>query len=96
MKINTTNNTRTQLRPGVNYIPEVWEITNEKGRRIAVQLNGDGSLFVDWDAVADMIALYPITDPAGTTLHILRAMRDGNMAETPRDWTVPAQEGEAG
>jgi hypothetical protein len=54
------------------------------------QLNGDGTLFVDWAGVEEIARVAPMVPGGGCEVaHLLLAMRDGRFADAPRDFTYP-------
>lgn len=71
------------IPPGANWIPMIATVD---GKTVA-QLNGDGTLFVDWPAVEAACAKFSVNSGSGLeVLHALLALRDGRFADAPRDW----------
>ena len=86
------------VRPGhATWTPAVYCYT-ETGQRpppTVVQLNPDGSVWVDWEAVQRYCERFPIKplehQHGMEVLHILLALHDGRIADTAWSEVVPVR-----
>lgn len=78
---------RRRVTPGPgNWIPLLADFNG----RVVCQLNGDGTVFADWPSIEALCAAHPASEQTGyEVLHALLAVRDGRLAEAPRDYPVP-------
>lgn len=54
------------------------------------QLNGDGTLYVDWAGVEEMVSIVPLVRGGQCEIaHLMLALRGGNFADAPRDCWWP-------
>jgi len=99
--MNMSQDTEYAIRPLVqqNWTPLLLELQDQTTMtsdaadgppQTAAQLNGDGTLYVDWAVVERLAALVPLV-PGGQCqiAHLLLAMRNGRFADAPRDFSYP-------
>jgi hypothetical protein len=73
----------------MNWIPFIATLEDGRDRITAAQLNGDGTLYVDWPALERMAEKAPLVpEQRCEIVHLLLALRNRSFADAPRDFLI--------